>query len=168
MWTAYESPSSGYASLLSPGSFRLTSPTFSDTTLIPSDYTCDGKDIHPPLTIENIPEGTRSLALALDDPDHIGGNRLHWELWNISPETRDIPAGVLPTGGVVGMTDFGVTDYHGPCQADAKKVNHYIFHLYALNAVLDVPAGSEQVPVARAITQHLIATAELTGLYEKR
>lgn len=167
MWTAHGSPSSGYASLLSPGSFRLSSPAFADTTLIPSEYTCDGKDMHPPLTIENVPEGTKSLALVLDDPDHIGGNRLHWELWNIAPDTKDIAAGVMPTGAMAGMTDFGVTDYHGPCQADAI-VNHYIFHLYALSTVLDVPSNSEQVPVAMAIQQHLLGTAELTGLYESK
>jgi Raf kinase inhibitor-like YbhB/YbcL family protein len=166
MWMGLGSTVSGYAALLPAGSFRLISSAFADTTLIPSDYTCDGKNVHPPLTIENVPQGTKSLALVVDDPDHIGGSRLHWDVWNISPEVTEIPAGVVPSGALAGMTDFGVTDYRGPCQADTQ-VDHYIFHLYALNASLDLLGGSERVPVAMAIQQHLIAATELTGLYQK-
>lgn len=166
MWTGHGGGGdSGYLASLAPGSFRLSSPAFGDNTLMPDDYTCYGKKLNPPLSIENVPQGTKSFALTMDDADEVGGSRLHWELWNIPPDTISIPEGATFQGAIPGMTDFGNTQYNGPCFLNGQT-HHYTFHLYALDETIgSLPAGSERALVSAAIMQHQVGAATLVGLY---
>ncbi len=159
------SKTSGYLASLAPGSFRLSSPAFADYSQMPAVYTCEGKNMNPPLHSEKTPEGTKSFALTVDDTDTVGGSRLHWELWNIPADTKSIPENFSAGAALEGMTDFGNTKYNGPCFL-AGQVHHYAFHLYALdNNVQSLPSGSERAFVSHDITLHKLADAELTGIY---
>ena len=93
----------------------IASPAFPHNGMIPSKYTCDGADVSPPLTIGGIPEGTRSLALIVDDPDAPMGTWVHWLVWNIGADTKEIPENSVPPGALLGMNDFRKQGYGGPC-----------------------------------------------------
>jgi hypothetical protein len=95
------------------GDFILTSPAFSDGEAIPPRYTCEGANLSPPLSWSGLPEGTRSLALIMDDPDAPVGTFTHWLAWGIDPEVGGLAAG--ERAPVEGRNDFGVTGYGGPC-----------------------------------------------------
>ena len=87
--------------------FRFTSPAFGDQQRIPEKYTCDGKDVNPPLAIENVPAGTRSLALVLEDPDAPHGVFIHWTLWNLNPRLTGIDEQAEPRESVCGKNSRG-------------------------------------------------------------
>jgi hypothetical protein len=93
----------------------ITSPVFKDNGNIPKQYTCDGKDVNPPLVIENIPRGAKSLALIVDDPDAPMGIWVHWVVWNMDPGTSQIKENSVPPGAIQGRNDFRKTSYGGPC-----------------------------------------------------
>ena len=104
--------------------FAIKSPAFAQEESIPSKYTCDGKDISPPLSWENVPENAKSLVLISDDPDAPDPKApkmtwVHWVLYNIPPDAKELPEGVssekLPKGAEEGMNDWRKTGYGGPC-----------------------------------------------------
>src|SRR4030066_1622971 len=92
---------------------QLVSPAFKHNEFIPEKYTCDGKDINPPLLIENIPSGTKSMALIVDDPDAPAGTWVHWVVWNISPDTKEMKESSVPEGAQQGVNDFRKHQYGG-------------------------------------------------------
>ena len=140
----------------------VTSPAFAHNTMIPQKYTCQGKDINPPLTISNIPEGTVSLALIIDDPDAPIRTWDHWIIWNIQP-TAKIQENSAP--GIQGKNSWGRQDYGGPCPPSGT--HRYFFKLYAIDSTIDLPAGSTKADLEVAMKDHILEQAELIGLYQK-
>ncbi|MFO8016428.1 MAG: YbhB/YbcL family Raf kinase inhibitor-like protein [Candidatus Woesearchaeota archaeon] len=142
----------------------LRSPEFGHEGRIPDKYTCKGNDINPPLEIENIPEGTESLALILDDPDAPTGTFVHWTLWDMEPAER-ISEDSVPSGAVQGTNDFGKAAYGGPCPPSGE--HRYFFRLYALDTKLDLEEGASREELEDAMEGHIIEKAVLMGLYSK-
>ena len=141
---------------------RISSPEFANGAPIPPRFTCDGTDINPALRIENVPAGTKTLALILEDPDALRGTWVHWLVYDI-PVTIWIDEDSVP--GTQGQNDYGVTEYRGPCPP--AGTHRYVFRLYALNTELQLDEGVEQAALASAMQTHIIATAELSGYYTR-
>ncbi len=145
--------------------FRISSPLFGDRGAIPPRYTCDGEDTNPPLTIENVPAGTKSLALIVDDPDAPKTTWVHWVVWGIDPKAREIREGSLPKGAVQGINDFGKRRYGGPCPPSGR--HRYLFKLYALDTPVDPGPGATKARLEAAMKVHIIGKAQLVGVYER-
>jgi Raf kinase inhibitor-like YbhB/YbcL family protein len=141
---------------------KLISTVFSHNGHIPPQYTCEGKNINPPLTIENIPGGTKSLAIIVEDPDAPKGIFDHWVMWNI-PINAAIAEGSSP--GISGTNGFGKAGYGGPCPPSG--VHRYFFKVYALDKELDLSPGAGKKELLDAMKGHVLAIAELMGLYQK-
>jgi len=149
---------------------KLTSSAFEHNGAIPSEYTCDGSDTSPELDIEDVPENTKSLALINDDPDvpkeiRPDGLWVHWVVWNIPPDTNNIPKGTEPSG-VAGNSNFGKTGYGGPCPPSGT--HRYFFKLYALDTELSLQEGSTKDDVEKAMKGHIIEKTELIGTYQRQ
>lgn len=140
----------------------ITSAAFEPNGTIPSKYTCDGKDVNPPLHIASIPEEARSLALIVDDPDAPSGTFVHWVMWNI-PLTNDIEEDSAP--GQQGMNDFSKHHYNGPCPPSG--VHRYFFKVYALDDKLNIPPSSDNGDLEKAMNTHILAYGELVGRYSR-
>lgn len=145
---------------------RLESPAFAHNQPIPTKYTCDGEDVSPPLKIFDVPANAKSLALIMDDPDAPRGTWLHWTVWNIPPDTQEIAENSVPQGAVEGMTDFGRPGYGGPCPPSGT--HRYFFKLYALDTMLNLPPGAKLSELEAAMSGHILAQAELIGLYSRQ
>jgi Raf kinase inhibitor-like YbhB/YbcL family protein len=150
---------------------KLESSAFVHKQSIPSQYTCDGRDISPPLAWDEPPAGTRSLVLICDDPDAPGKTWVHWVVYNLPPEVRSLPENVpqdnpLPKGALQGINDFGTTTYGGPCPPSGT--HRYFFKLYALDRVLELPKGATKAQVESAMKGHILAQAELIGHYHRQ
>lgn len=141
---------------------EIKSPEFNDGQFIPSKFSCEGKDINPELTIEGIPERTRSLALILEDPDALTGTWVHWIIFDIPP-TAKIGENSVP--GKQGINSAGGRRYHGPCPPSGT--HRYFFKLYALDAVLNLNPGISREQLEKAMPGHILASAQLLGLYKK-
>lgn len=144
------------------GKMKLASPAFNDGGRIPEHHTCMGEDVSPELVIDDVPEGTQSLALTLIDPTSTYGTWIHWLVYDI-PVVRHIPEGSAP--GRQGVNSFKKLEYGGPCPAAGTHT--YVFTLYALDAFPGLAEGVSLEELQRAIDGHIIAKAELKGLYEK-
>lgn len=142
---------------------KLTSPVFEQNEQIPWIYTCQGKDINPPLKISDIPEGTVSMALIMDDPDAPNGTWDHWIVWNIKP-TNEIVEDDYP--GVNGTNSWGRTNYGGPCPPTGT--HRYYFKVYALERDLELHPGASKKELEDAMAGYIVAQAELMGLYTKK
>ena len=145
---------------------KITSSAFKNNAYLPSKYTCDGADVNPPLTIENIPAGAKSLALIVDDPDAPRGTWVHWVAWTIDPGTREIKEQSIPTGAAQGMNDFGNRGYGGPCPPSGT--HRYFFKLYALDTALTLGPDATRAALEAAMKGHILDKAELIGLYERK
>jgi len=145
---------------------QLTSSAFSYGDEIPRKFGYKNGNVSLPLTISEIPEGTKSLALIMDDPDAMGAVGkvwVHWVLWNIEPATIEIIESMTPSGSVEGMTDFGEVGYGGPAPPDKRHT--YVFKLYALDSMLDLPSESSKADVEKVMEGHIIEQATLEGTY---
>jgi hypothetical protein len=141
---------------------HITSPAFEHNARIPPKYTCNGQDLSPPLVIEDIPPGTQSLAIIVDDPDAPGKTFLHWLMWDIEP-TSELAENTAP--GTQGRNDFGKSRYGGPCPPSGT--HRYFFRVYALDKTLSLSEGSSRADVERAMKGYVLAEAELIGLYSQ-
>ena len=156
-------------------SLTMSSTAFAPNGSIPALYTCEGKDISPPIAWSDAPAGTKSFALIVDDPaapDPAAPKMtwVHWLLYNIDPKTGGLPEGVkpdaLPAGTREGVNDWGRTGYGGPCPPVGR---HRYFHkLYALDTVLADLGGPNKAVLEKAIHGHILAEATLIGTYQKR
>ena len=151
---------------------RLTSSAFTKGGSIPEEYTCDGVNVSPPLAWTHLPAATQSLALTVDDPDAPSGIWVHWLLFNLPPETASLPIGVpttdtLPSGARQGSNDYGKIGYGGPCPPSGKP-HRYVFTLYALDTLLDLPSGAMRRMLINAISGHILDQGELIGTYARR
>ena len=141
---------------------KLTSPAFKHQGLIPVKFTCQGDDVSPPLVIEGIPARALTLALIVDDPDAPMGTWVHWVMFDI-PLTGTIVEHSDP--GTQGRNDFGRTTYGGPCPPSG--IHRYFFKLYALDTKLGLSSLTTKAELEKAMAGHIVATAELIGLYKK-
>ncbi len=147
-------------------SFELKSSAFSEGQKIPDKYGYTNENVNPPLEIRGIPVETESLVLVMDDPDAFkepGESWDHWIVWNIPPDTNEIPEGKVPSDSEVGKTDFGEEGYGGPNPPDDEHT--YRFKVYALDTKLDLPPGSTKENVEKAMKDHIIKQARLSGTY---
>jgi Raf kinase inhibitor-like YbhB/YbcL family protein len=142
---------------------KISSTAFDDGGNIPEKYTCDGENINPPLDIKNIPEETICLALIVDDPDAPIGTWVHWITWNI-PVTHHIKENEVH--GTEGINDFQQYHYGGPCPP--AGTHRYFFKVYALDSLLDLPPDTKKLQLEKAMSEHIIAFGELTGLYKRK
>ncbi|RMF54541.1 YbhB/YbcL family Raf kinase inhibitor-like protein [Candidatus Woesearchaeota archaeon] len=139
----------------------VSSAAFEHNGLIPKKYTCDGADVNPPLSIDNIPKGARSLVLIVDDPDAPSGTWVHWVVWNIP--LGDIKENSVP--GTQGLNDFKKKSWGGPCPPSGT--HRYFFKAYALDTILNISPNSRKHDVEKAMQDHIIARGELIGLYSR-
>jgi hypothetical protein len=144
---------------------KISSTAFGHNDQIPKKYTCDGSDINPPLKFEGVPANARSLALIVDDPDAPAGTWVHWVVWNIDPKTSEIKENSVPKGAMQGMNDFRKHDYGGPCPPSGT--HRYFFKLYALDTTLNIGAGARKTALESSMKGHILAEAQLIGLYER-
>lgn len=148
---------------------KISSPRFENSKKIPKEYTCDGKNISPPLEISEVPKETKSLVLIMEDPDvpkDIRADRMwdHWILFNISPETKKIEEG--QNIGKLGINTSNKISYQGPCPPD--KQHRYFFKLFALDIELNLNQGVTKKQVEETMKGHIIKEAVLIGLYERK
>jgi hypothetical protein len=168
--TAAFTPSEVPTAVLEPAlPFELISTAFEQGGPIPDKYTCDGEDVSPSLAWGDPPAGTQSLALIMDDPDAPGGTFDHWILFNISPELRELPEAIpvgMNSGGMTainGVNSFGRSSYDGPCPPFGT--HRYFFKLYALDTTLNLDPSATKDQVLAAMQGHILAEAELMGIY---
>lgn len=155
-------------------SLSLTSASFPHEGMIPRRHTCDGDDLSPPLVWHGLPAGTQSLVLIVDDPDAPDPHApkmtwVHWVLYNIPPQATELAEGSaaknLPAGTLQGLNDWHRTGYGGPCPPVGR---HRYFHkLYALDAKLPDLKSPTKGALEKAMRGHVLAHAELIGLYQR-
>lgn len=145
--------------------FKLTCPAFHHGSQIPSRYTCDGDDINPYLVIQGAPAAAKSLALIMDDPDAPGGTWVHWLLWDISPEIKEIREHTAPFGAKEGVNSWDRSGYGGPCPPSGT--HRYFFRLFALDIRPKIAGSAVREELERAMEGHILATTELMGTYSR-
>ncbi|MHB8382183.1 MAG: YbhB/YbcL family Raf kinase inhibitor-like protein [Candidatus Binataceae bacterium] len=149
--------------------FAIASPAFTDGAAIAPEFSCDGTGGSPPLAWSAPPAGTKSFALIMADPDAPSGVFFHWVIYNLLAATRGLPAGVaksetLADGGEQGINSFHQIGYNGPCPPRGKA-HHYHLKLYALDSMLDLKPGADVNAVESAMTGHVLASAEMVGVF---
>ena len=141
---------------------KIKSPDFEHSGYIPKEFTCQGADVNPTLIFEGIPQGTKSLALIVDDPDAPMGTWVHWVAFDISV-IAEIDKDSIP--GKQGINDFRKRDYGGPCPPSGT--HRYFFKMYALDKELNLKEGISKKELEKAMQGHILDKAELIGLYKK-
>jgi len=139
----------------------LSSPAFVDGAMIPSDYTCDGGDRVPPLTIQGAPAGTASFALVMHDPDSPSGNWDHWVAYDIPADTTSIESEV----GTQGSNSWPRLGYGGPCPGTGT--HRYVFTVYALDVLLGLVPGATRSQLEQKMSGHVLDQAQTMGTYIK-
>ena len=152
-------------------SIEITSTAIQQGESIPKQYTGDGADRSPPLRWSEPPSGTKSIALICDDPDAPGATWVHWVIFDLPPQIRELTEGVpttetLGNGAKQGTNDFGNIGYGGPAPPKGKP-HRYFFKLYALDAALDLPTGATKAEVENAMKGHILAEGQLMGTYKR-
>jgi Raf kinase inhibitor-like YbhB/YbcL family protein len=148
---------------------QISSPAFSAGETIPKKFTCDGPDVSPQLKWNEPAANAQGFALIMDDPDAPAGTWVHWVLYDVPADTRELPEGEakqeqLASGARQGRNDFGKIGYGGPCPPPGKA-HRYFFKLYALDSRLNLKARANKGQVERAMKGHILAEAELIGKY---
>lgn len=155
-------------------SFSLSSPAFTQAGNIPRRFTCEGEDVSPPLSWTHVPQGTKSLALIVEDPDAPDPARprqiwVHWILYNLPVTATGLPedaaAKGLPEGTLSGGNDWHKTSYGGPCPPIGK--HRYFHRLYALDTVLSDLRRPNKSALEQAMHGHILEEAVLMGTYAK-
>jgi hypothetical protein len=152
-------------------SIELTSTAFQNGTTIPKQYTGDGADQSPPLHWSEPRSGTKSIAVICDDPDAPRGTWVHWVLFNLPAQTRELEPAVpttkaLGNGAKQGTNDFGNIGYGGPAPPKGKP-HRYFFKLYALDVSLELPPDATKAQVVDAMKGHILAEGQLMGTYQR-
>lgn len=151
-------------------SFNLEAHGFPGGGAIPRIFTCDGANRSPALSWSGQPDGTRSFALIVDDPDAPGGVWNHWLLWNIPRAWSGLDEGSAPKPPVrAGANDFGKSKYGGPCPPRGHGPHRYFFRLFAVDVEdLGLSAGASRVELDKALASHVLDSAEYMGRYERK
>ncbi len=149
---------------------RLTSPAFRDGEEIPTKYTSEGINVSPPLAWNDVPRGTRSLALIVDDPDapdpaEPQATWVHWVIADLPPDRDHLHENLGKLArGHVGLNDWNRAAWGGPSPPIGR--HRYFFKLYALDRVLELPRPTK-ADLERAMAGHILAEAALIGTYQK-
>lgn len=149
----------------------LASPAFEEGAPIPEKYTCQGPDVSPPLEWSNVPEGTKSLAMVVEDPDAPGGPFVHWVIYNIPPAGTGLPEDVpgdesLADGSIQGQNGFHRTGYAGPCPPPGKA-HRYFFRIFALSDVLPAKSDPGEKDLMDLMRGRVIGQGELMGTAQR-
>ncbi len=150
-------------------SFSLTSPAFAPGAVIPEDYTCRGANVSPPLAWSDPPAGTQSLVLIMEDPDAPLGTWVHWVVYYIPADVRTLEEGIQngrrydEVAILFGKNSWGEAAYGGPCPPSGT--HHYVFRLYALDIVPNLPEKAEKKAVEAAMQGHILGYSELIGVF---
>lgn len=153
-----------------PMNIKITSTAFAEGGMIPKQYTCDGKDVSPPLAWEGVPTAAKTMALICDDPDAPIGTWVHWVLFNLPASTKELAENIptkptLPNGAKQGRNDFGRFGYGGPCPPGGT--HRYYFKIYALDCELKLDPGATKAQVLKAMEAHVLAEGQLMGRYKR-
>jgi len=151
--------------------FKLTSSAFAAGTEIPTQYTCKGEDISPPLEWSGTPDKVATYAIVMDDPDAPSGTWVHWLIWNFPPSDSSMSADTprlrnFDDGGRQGRNSFRKIGYNGPCPPPGQT-HSYFFRIYALDQKLDLPAGADRVQLDAAMKGHILAQSEYMGTFHR-
>ena len=153
---------------------EITSSAFQDGDPIPRQYSREGAEHSPPLAVEDVPDGTESLALIVDDPDAPNKTWVHWLLWNVPADRTAIPE-VVPDDDTVqalggarqGLNDFDEVGYGGPMPPPGHGPHHSRFTVYALSGTLELEPGADRDALEDAMDGLVLDQARLTGTYER-
>jgi len=152
---------------------KIKSSSFHDGGMIPSKYTCEDENISPQLHWNEVSKNVKSYAIILDDPDAPGGNFVHWIIFNIPGDMKELHENVTPSRNIpdevmLGTNSFGRIGYGGPCPPPGKP-HHYYFRLYALDTILHhIESGATKERLEKAMEGHIVAKGELMGMYKRR
>lgn len=152
---------------------EITSAAFTDKGMIPSKYVmpgAGGQNISLPLSWDNVPAGTKSLALSIVDPHPVANNWVHWLVINIPPETTGLNEGAsqkaMPPGALELKNSFGEIGYGGPQPPKGSGDHPYVATVYALNvAKLDPPGSISLAAFKKALNEKVLATSTITGIF---
>ena len=150
---------------------EIKSSAFEEGGIIPKKYTCDGADVSPPLSWTSVPEGTKTIALICDDPDAPMGTWVHWVLFNLLADVKELPESVpseknLDNGAMQGTNDFGNIGYGGPCPPGGT--HRYYFKFYALDTEVNLQGGATKKELLKAMEGHILAEGQLMGRYKRQ
>jgi len=150
---------------------ELKSSAFQDNQDIPSKYTCDGADVSPPLIWNNPPNGAKAFALISDDPDAPVGTWVHWVIYDLPGDAKELAEGVptqesLPNGAKQGVNDFRKVGYGGPCPPRGPA-HRYFFKLYALDRPINLKPRATKQQLLAAMKGHILGEAQLIGKYQR-
>jgi Raf kinase inhibitor-like YbhB/YbcL family protein len=149
----------------------VTSDAFKEGGMIPAEYTCDGKNISPPIKWQQVPKDAKSFALISDDPDAPIGIWVHWVMWNIPSDVNSLAQAIptvkeLQNGTKQGINDFQQHGYGGPCPPGGT--HRYYFKVYALDTMLDLPDRATKKDLVAEMKNHIIAEGSLMGKYQRK
>ena len=147
-----------------PKPMVVSSPAFAYGAIIPNEYTCKGTNVNPQINIGNLPSGTKSVAMIMDDPDAPAGTWDHWLLWNMSASITSIAKNSVPTGAKQGANSWGNSKYQGPCPPSGT--HRYMFKVYALDTTLSLPSA-DSIDLMSAMKGHILKTVTLMGKFSK-
>lgn len=140
----------------------VSSPAFKNRGIIPVKYTCDGKNVNPPIHIDNLPKEAKCLAIIMEDPDAPINSWVHWLAWNL-PVGKTINENVSYEHE--GVNDFQERIYVGPCPPTGT--HRYFFKIYALDKMLLLPPNTQKIKLEKAMAEHIVAYGELVGIYKR-
>jgi Raf kinase inhibitor-like YbhB/YbcL family protein len=152
-------------------SLTITSTAFKHMQPIPPQYTCDGADRSPPLSWSALPPAAKSIALICDDPDAPAGTWVHWVVYDLPPTADSLQENIpkidtVPGGGKQGKNDFHRIGWNGPCPPGGT--HRYFFKMYALDTMLNLPAGKTKSEIEKAMKGHILAQGQLMGTYARK
>lgn len=157
-----------------PMTLKVTSTAFEQGGSIPTQYTCEGKDVSPPLSWSDLPSNAKSVAIIVDDPDAPDPAKprrvyVHWVVYNIPAQTSSLPENAsksgMPSGAVQGKNDWDKPEYGGPCPPIGR--HRYFFKLYALDTTISGLKDATKADLERAMKGHIVDSGELMGTYQK-
>ncbi len=151
---------------------NLTSSVFENGGYIPDRYTCDGKNYSPPLTWNQVPKGTKSFVLIVDDPDAPVGTWVHWIVYSVPSDLKGLEENIdkeklNSSGAKAGKNDFGRIGYGGPCPPSGQT-HKYLFKLYALDQDITIEEGATKSEIINQIQGRIISETKLIGFYQRR
>lgn len=144
---------------------KFTSSAFANNESIPSQYTCDGLNVRPPLMIDDVSAAAQTLAIIVYDPDAPSGDFVHWLMWNISPINKQLGEDIFIPEATQGINDFSKSGWGGPCPPTGS--HRYVFRLFALDRALNLPATTSKLKLRAAMEGHIVEESQFTGMYER-
>jgi Raf kinase inhibitor-like YbhB/YbcL family protein len=158
--------------ILTKTKMTITSTAFQNDSTIPQRFTCQGEDLSPVLAWSGAPDGAKSFALLLEDPDAPHGTFIHWVIYNIPATERGLAENFpkrdkLPNGTRQGVNSAQQMGYMGPCPP-AGKAHRYYFKLYALDAQINIPGEATRDQLVNAMQGHILAEGQIMGTYQRK